>query len=564
MAIFTQQKFLSIPVNYRANIDEALVNNDNLENNIRSKHLEHKTLYQQYILNILFDASIFTLDLCFQLANDGETIAWEATAPSLMAYDFEKQAENILNPLLQIFPRGTTSVAGKRSKIGITTFYAMLAKNFSTISFSISEKKEIILCLREESFYTPAQQKQALLRVFSSFGAWLDNGSLEKQIDALLAEFQAGAFQDTLNIEKKEASETEFFKNKAGDYGSLANYHYYRNTISEQICEENRSLFEECFDIQMIAFYRNCMMQENSPTQLMPVLYGKQGVGKTHSISAPFLWLAKEIANNDMYYSGNMEAVRDKSERHVIFMSKFCLFDDLTSSQSKKVVGELKKLLSDKVFSKERKYYDEKINYDARCIFFGTTNIQSWLPDTENRRFPTFEILGKIRHRKDFDFSVFWDGIKCLGEERKDINLCDWVEQLTPRLLAMHDGNSELVMDEVAIIVEGISGDNILEDNEGDRVIIPRKTLYQLAGKMQNSKNQIKMYIDEHFIDNEYRIKGTKFRGIGVVLQKESELLQTILSKRLPAIFVHEDRIFTTAEYSEKLRHNATIIKDFF
>jgi len=558
MTIFSKSQFLRIPINYRADIHPSIVDNPTLEENIRSKYIEKSTKFQTHVLNTLFDNAIFTLDLCFIVATEGESISWEASSPTLMAVDFETQAKNILSQKLQIYPRGTTSVSGKRSKIGIITFYAMIAKSFTDIDCKKDVNLDLVLYVRGDKVKGKIVQKRELMTYFSSHYQWVDQTSLERQIDLFLYALRDGIKYQGLELESLLCFEQSFFINKNGTDAGYKKYIFYRDGIADAMPESERTLFKKIYDIQMVAFYRNCMGYEVEPTQLMPVLHGLQNVGKTHSVSAPFVWLMKELKNNDMYYLGNIKNIAQEQGRHEIFLSRCCIFDDLTSSQSKKVVGELKELLSSIMFSKIEKYKDTKISYDARCVFWGTTNIQGWLPDVQNRRFPTFHVQEDIRHALDFDFSLYWDGVKAWALSCEGQSIAEMREPLIEEIMAMHKGNSELIVDEVSIVLEGISGDNLNDTNIGDRVIIPRKTLYSIGGKMQNSKHQIKDYIDSNNIEKKYKVRGMTIRGIAVCLHKESELLQMILNKRMPAVFVEDESRYTTAQYAERLRHDAT------
>ena len=560
--IFTKQRYMNIPVNYRDKIDNTIVGQFKLEQNIRDSLISKCTPFKAYIYTQVINHSILTMDLCFQLANgqkeDGNTVSWSATSPSMVHTNFLEQS-SILKKLNSYLPAGSTVISAKKSKIGQETFNCMVAKCVDDIDFRMNNEKDIILFLRNEIINSEQLIFSALIGYFSSHAQWVEPNSLDKAVKSFIKTIKEGVKGGEIELEVY-TKEREFFNDIEQKEEHYSKYEEYRDGIASSLKNEIQGeIFKRVYDIQMVAFYRNCTISKANPTQLMPVLYGKQNTGKTYSIRAPFMWLGEYLSKSNIMHDSNLADLPSESSKQACFNSLVVLFDDLSHSQSKKSVSELKEILSKNQFTKVGKFIEKNIGWECLFICFGTTNVQDWLPDTENRRCPTFEVTTRIRHApRGYCFKDFFYGIKYLAEDvYKDIHVDSMREKIVDSILAMHKGNSENTAPEVDTVINALINNKNTE-NTGNRAVLTKKAIYAVLGRNNNSKNQIQQYLQDNNSYRTYNINGRSIKGVLLQISTSCEVQQEVLSKKIPATFIFEDIVYSTSEYYELLRFKST------
>jgi len=138
------------------------------------------------------------------------------------------------------------------------------------------------------------------------------------------------------------------------------------------------------------------------PNELMIILQGKQGIGKTRFVRhlyPPFLdW--------SYYYAGSIIDNKDTISR---LSKKFFYVDDEMEGMKKTDINFFKSLLSQDKVTLREVYAKRDTTSNRTASFLGSVNKDEFLKDEENRRFPVLAISGvdfKILH--EIDIQQLW------------------------------------------------------------------------------------------------------------------------------------------------------------
>lgn len=171
------------------------------------------------------------------------------------------------------------------------------------------------------------------------------------------------------------------------------------------------------FRLWFRAAYANAVM--GKPNELMIILQGKQGIGKTRFIKR----LYPTMLDMSYFFTGKIDESKDTISR---LGKKFFFVDDEMEGMKKTDIAFLKQLLSQEDVTVREVYARRDKTFKRTASFMGSVNKDEFLKDEENRRFPVIAIdrvdFSKI---EDIDINQLWAQAKEEYESGKFITYAD-------------------------------------------------------------------------------------------------------------------------------------------
>lgn len=192
------------------------------------------------------------------------------------------------------------------------------------------------------------------------------------------------------------------------------------------------------FRLWFRASYANAVM--GKPNELMIILQGKQGIGKTRFIKR----LYPTMLDMSYFYTGKIDESRDTISR---LGKKFFFVDDEMEGMKKTDIAFLKQLLSQEDVTVREMYGKRDKTFKRTASFLGSVNKDEFLKDEENRRFPVLAI-DKVDFSKieDIDINQLWAQARDEYESGKYITYADdSMKQLIKEFNSFHYMENDLV-----------------------------------------------------------------------------------------------------------------------
>ncbi len=150
----------------------------------------------------------------------------------------------------------------------------------------------------------------------------------------------------------------------------------------------------------------------NHPNQIMPILQGGQGIGKTRFVRA----LCPDVLKKQHYYEGSISA--DKDDK-LVLASSFMAVDDELESLNRREAEAMKAIITKATDRVRPPYQRAAIELKRVVNFIGSVNKRTFLNDeTGSRRFPTIPVSGMIDMERlaEIDIDKVWAQAKALYE----------------------------------------------------------------------------------------------------------------------------------------------------
>ncbi len=139
-----------------------------------------------------------------------------------------------------------------------------------------------------------------------------------------------------------------------------------------------------------------------SPNELMIILQGKQGIGKTRFVKAIY----PPGLDNSYFYAGGIVDNKDTLSR---LSKKFFYVDDEMEGMKKTDINFFKSLLSQSQVTLREVYGKRDSTTNRTASFLGSVNKDEFLKDEENRRFPVLAIKSvDFKKLSEIDIQMLW------------------------------------------------------------------------------------------------------------------------------------------------------------
>lgn len=139
-----------------------------------------------------------------------------------------------------------------------------------------------------------------------------------------------------------------------------------------------------------------------TPNELMIILQGKQGVGKTRFCKAIY----PPGLDTSYFYAGGVVDNKDTLSR---LSKKFFYVDDEMEGMKKTDINFFKSLLSQAQVTLREVYGKRDTTSNRTASFLGSVNKEEFLKDEENRRFPVLAISSvNFKKLNDIDIQMLW------------------------------------------------------------------------------------------------------------------------------------------------------------
>lgn len=210
----------------------------------------------------------------------------------------------------------------------------------------------------------------------------------------------------------------------------------------------------------------------NAPLEIMPILYGKQGTGKTR-----FWQQLYNLGENCKTNSGTLPNMDNKDSLLGAFGIAAYVCDEVSSHLKSRNMESTKALLSQRRYNIRKPYDKTATTLNRECIFVGTSNVKDMLTDTTgNRRILILNWTEKTI-TGDLGFS--------------DSGIAAFYDSIFPKLwssaIREYDSNSEVrVCPELRAIMESSENDIV---SEMEDVVIT--VLESLAPLFTNTKRVV-------------------------------------------------------------------------
>lgn len=211
---------------------------------------------------------------------------------------------------------------------------------------------------------------------------------------------------DSENLSQEYHPIKDFFESLIWDnhdrFSDIANCLIPDETIQSNA--ENNKMFKH-YTKEVIGLWFRCAYATGVlgvPNEIMIILQGKQGIGKTRFIKK----LYPTSLDNSYFYTGKIDESKDTISR---MGKKFFFVDDEMESMRKTDIAALKALLSQDRMTVREVYGKRDKTFKRTVSFLGSVNKDEFLKDEENRRFPVIAIKGvNFNLLNDIDINQVW------------------------------------------------------------------------------------------------------------------------------------------------------------
>lgn len=171
------------------------------------------------------------------------------------------------------------------------------------------------------------------------------------------------------------------------------------------MADEDKAILFSVYVKEVVGLWFRCAYATGVlgvPNEIMIILQGKQGIGKTRFIKK----LYPTGLDNSYFYTGKIDESKDTISR---MGKKFFFVDDEMESMRKTDIAALKALLSQDRITVREVYGRRDKTFKRTVSFLGSVNKDEFLKDEENRRFPVVAIKGvDFSIMNDIDINQVW------------------------------------------------------------------------------------------------------------------------------------------------------------